>query len=65
MKDFWVFLFRSDELEVRVVHLAMTEEFLESYKYIFPNNSDILNHISVEFKKQIALEESNKNIWGI
>lgn len=65
MEDFCVFLFRSDELKVRVAHLAMTEEFVESCKYIFPNNSNILKCISVEFKKQIALEESNKNIWAI
>ena len=41
-KDFSVFLFRSDEPEVRVDHLSMTEEFVESYKYTFPNNSNII-----------------------
>lgn len=46
-KDFCVFLFRSDELEVSVDHLSMTEEFVDSHKYTFTNNSNIFNHISV------------------
>lgn len=46
-KDFCAFLFRSDELEVSVDHLSMTEEFVDSYKYTFTNNTNIFNHISV------------------
>lgn len=45
--DFCVFLLRSDVPGIEADHLSTTEEFLEPYKYGFPNNSNISNPISV------------------
>lgn len=41
----------------------MTEEFVESYSS--PANRNIFRHVSVEFNRQVAVKESNTNIWAI
>lgn len=48
--------------EVRVDHLSMTGESVESYKCTLPNNSNTFSPISSQFNEQKTVEETNKNI---